>query len=151
MTHPRIQAIAATWRSLSSRERGLLLGLSALLVATALFSLIWQPQQQRLASAQERYQQQRMLAAQLQQTLPPRQAQPRGEQPLSLRISESILAAGLQLQHIDSDHDGLSLTLNGDVMLLLSWLDRMEREGAELQALVLEKRGGGLEAQVRLK
>jgi general secretion pathway protein M len=48
-------------------------------------------------------------------------------------------------------NDLLRLTLSGDAMTLLPWLDRIERDGIALQSLTLEKRDVVLEARMVLR
>ncbi|VVN45171.1 hypothetical protein PS862_00412 [Pseudomonas fluorescens] len=141
----------AAWQRMSTREQRLLSAMGVFILAALAFTLIWQPARQRLETVERQYQQQLTLAAQLQQ------AQPRGNipvainQPLSLRASESITAAGLELHQMDTDNDLLRLTLSGDAKALLQWLDRTERDGVALQSLTLEKRDAVLEARVVLR
>ena len=70
---------------------------------------------------------------------------------MSLRISESVAAAGLEMHQMDAENDLLRLTLSGDAKVLLQWLDRAERDGALVQSLTLEKRDARLEARVVLR
>lgn len=140
----------AAWHRISRREQQLLQALSMFLLLVLAFSLIWQPTRQRIDTAERHYQQQRMLAVQLQKV------QPQGgsavvSQPLSLQISESAAAAGLDLAQMETDHEVLRLALSGEAKALLHWLDRVEHDGATLQALTLEKRDSVLEARVVLK
>ncbi|HCS42972.1 MAG TPA: type II secretory protein PulM [Pseudomonas sp.] len=141
----------AAWQRMSTREQRLVSLMGVFILAVAAFSWIWQPTRQRLETVERQYQQQLTLAAQLQQ------AQPRGhipvatDQPLSLRASESVTAAGLELHQMDADNDLLRLTLSGDAKALLQWLDRTERDGIALQSLTLEKRDAVLEARVVLR
>ena len=139
------------WQRLSRREQYLLGGLAAFVLSIAAFSLIWQPTQQRLASAERHYQQQLALAAQLQQVQPRSQQHKPLEQPLALHISESVSTTGLELQQMGNDNELLRLTLSGEAITLLAWLDQLEQQGAALQALTLDKRDGLLEAQVVLR
>lgn len=136
------------WQRLSGREQRLLLILGAFVLSVAAFSLIWQPTQQRLANAERLHQQQLALVTQLQQARPRAEVPEAVNQPLSLRISESAAAAGLDIQRMDTDNDLLRLTLSGEAKGLLSWLDRTERSGVLMQSLTLEKRDAVLEAQV---
>jgi general secretion pathway protein M len=106
-------------------------------LSVAAFSLVWQPTQQRLMTAERQYQQQLALAARLQQARPSSHRPTPVDQPLSLRISESAATAGLELQQMDSDNDLLRLTVS-DAMTLLPWLDRIERDGIALQSLILK-------------
>lgn len=136
------------WQRLSIREQRLLLAVGVFLLVVAAISLIWQPARQRLETVERRYQQQLALAAQLQRAQPRSTVAVVTDQPLSLRISESAAAAGLELHQMDADNDLLRLTLSGDAKTLLQWLDRAERDGAVMQSLVLEKRDAVLEARV---
>jgi general secretion pathway protein M len=140
-----------TFQRLSLREQRLLWALGIFMLSVLAFTLIWQPAQQRLVIAERQYQQQLALAAQLQQAQPRSQTPDFADQPLSLRISESVAAAGLELHQMDSADDQLRLTLSGDAMALLPWLDRLERDGSALQSLTLETRDGLLEARVVLR
>lgn len=136
------------WQRISVREQRLLLALGAFLLLVVGFSLIWQPTRQRLETVERQYQQQLGLVAQLQR------AQPRGDvpvdssQPLSLRISDSATAAGLDIHQMETGTDALRLTLSGDAKGLMQWLDGVERDGVALQSLTLEKRDAVLEARV---
>jgi len=138
------------WQRLSLRERCLLLMLGAFALGVAAFSLVWQPTQQRLATAERQHHQQLALAAQL-QLARPRSARKAVAQPLSLHVSESATEAGLELHQVNTDGDQLRLSLSGDAKVLLAWLDRIERNGTVLQSLTLEKRNAVLEARVVLR
>lgn len=136
---------------LSLRDQRLVLALGIFVASVAAFSLVWQPMQQRLATAERQYQQQLALAVQLQQARPGSHVPEAVDQPLSLRISESAATAGLELHQMDSDDELLRLTLSGDAKALLSWLDHIERDGVALQSLILEKRAAMLEARIVLR
>ncbi|MBV6824389.1 type II secretion system protein GspM [Pseudomonas sp. PD9R] len=151
MKQTRLKTAAAMWQRLSLREQRLVLALSIFVLGVTAFSLIWQPTQQRMAIAERQHHQQLALVAQLQQALPRSHIPAPVTQPLSLRISESVTAAGLELQQMDSDNDLLRLTLSGEAKVLLSWLDHIERDGVALQSLTLEKRDTVLEARVVLR
>ena len=141
----------AAWQRLSIRERRLILAMGAVVLGVAAFSLIAQPVRQRLSVVERQYQQQVTLADQLQQAQPQHAVARVSDQPLSLHISDSATAAGLELQQMDTDSDLLRLTVSGDVTRLLQWLDHAERNGAALQSLTLEKRDTLLEARVVFK
>lgn len=138
----------AVWLRLSLREQRLLLIVGVFLAGVAAFSLIWQPGRQRLEVVERQYQQQLALAAQLQRARPSVVVT---DQPLSLRISESVAAAGLELDQMEADSDLLRLTLSGDAKRVLEWLDGVEREGALVESMVLEKRDLVLEVRVVLR
>ena len=139
------------WRRISVREQRLLQVLGAFLLAVVAFSLIWQPNRQRLETVERQYQRQAELAAQMQRASPRNHVPADSGQPLSLRISESAAAAGLEIRQMDSDSDLLRLTLNGNAQPLIQWLDVMERNGVALQSLTLEKRDDVLEVQLVLR
>lgn len=145
------KAVILRWQRLSVREQWALRVLGVFVLSAAPFNLIWQPVQQRLAIAERQYQNQLALATQLQLARPHSSIPEPTEQPLSLRLSESAATAGLELHQMDTDNDLLRLTLSGDAKALLSWLDQIEREGAALQSLTLEKRDTALNAQVVLR
>jgi general secretion pathway protein M len=139
------------WRRTSTREQQLLLVLGVFLLTVVAFSLIWQPTRQRLEDVERQYQQQMALVAQLQRAQPRSHVAVDTDQPLSLRVSESATAAGLEIRQMETDSDLMRLTLNGDSQTLLQWLDGMERSGVALQSLTLEKRDDALEARLVLK
>lgn len=141
----------AAWQRLSLREQRLLLAMGAFLLAVVAFSLIWQPTRQRLETMERQHQQQLAVSAQLQRAQPRSPPPVVSHQSLSLRVSESATAAGLEIHQMDTDNDVLRLTLSGDAQALLQWLDRTERDGVTLQSLTLEKRDAVLEARVVLR
>lgn len=141
----------AKWQRLSLREQRMVLILGLFVLSVAAFGLIWQPTQQRLVVAERQHRQQMALAAQLHQAQPHTHAPGAVDQPLSLRISESVATTGLELHQMDTDNDLLRLTLSGEAKALLSWLDGLERDGVTLQSLTLEKREALLHAQVAIR
>lgn len=137
------------WRQLPARDRQLCQGLAVfLLVMFGVYGL-WLPAQQRQATAQVMYDKQWALASELQQAAP-LMAAPVFAPPLSTRLSESAASAGLEVQQFDLDADGVRITLKGDAVALLAWLNRLEHEGAEFQSITLEKREATLEARLHL-
>ncbi|MGY2198625.1 type II secretion system protein GspM [Pseudomonas gingeri] len=140
-------ALVERWQRLARRERQLLAGLGVFLLAATLFSGLWQPAQQRLEQARRLYQQRWALAAEVQRARPAT-VRATSTQPLSTRLGESALAAGLELQQLDQDGQSLRLTISGEALALLGWLDQIEQGGALLQTLSLEKRDKQLEARV---
>ncbi|NWA00391.1 type II secretion system protein GspM [Pseudomonas gingeri] len=135
------------WQRLARRERQLLIGLGIFLLAVVLFSGLWQPAQQRLTQAQRLYQHRWALAAEVQRARPAT-VRSTSSQPLSTRLGETTLAAGLELQQLDQDGQSLRVTISGEALALFGWLDQIERGGALLQTLSLEKRDKLLEARV---
>ncbi|WP_017903704.1 type II secretion system protein GspM [Pseudomonas asplenii] len=144
---PIVVLLIERWQRLARRERQWLAGLAIFLLAVLLFSGLWQPAQQRLDKAQRLYQQRLVLLAEVHKARPT-VVRADSAQPLSTRLGETARAAGLELQQLDQDGQSLRLTLSGDAMALLGWLDRIEQGGARLQSLSLEPRDERLEARV---
>lgn len=71
-------------------------------------------------------------------------------QPLSSRLSESAASAGLQVQQFDVDTQRLRISLSGNAMAVLAWLNRIEQEGAEFESLSLEKSAQALQVQLQI-
>ena len=143
----RIRAWRDGWQQLSRRDRQLCLLLGVFLLGVFSVYGLWQPAQQRLATAQTLYLKNLALAAEVQRARPT-QTLTVFEQPLSTRLSESAAAAGLNVQQFEVDAQVLRITLNGDAQAVLNWLARIEQEGASFETLSLEKRDQSLEAQL---
>lgn len=143
----RIESTLNTWKALSLRERCLLNGAALLVLGGLSYSLLWQPTQQRLASAERHYQQQLTLASQL-RSAQPQWSEVANTKPLPARISERAAAAGLELQQMEVENDQVRLTLIAEAHVLLTWLADLEHDGVALQMLSLEKRDQLLEARV---
>ncbi|EJL02272.1 MULTISPECIES: type II secretion system protein GspM [Pseudomonas] len=143
------RGLMQAWGRLSRRERGLLLGLAALVWVAVGYTSIWQPTRQRLDIAERQYRQQAELSARIQRAEPVRDMSA-ATRPLSVRASDSATAAGLDMAEMQIDGDSLRLTVSGDASRLLHWLDQHERDGTALQSLSLEARDGVLEARVVL-
>jgi general secretion pathway protein M len=136
------------WKRMSTREQRLVLVLSIFLLGVTAYNLIWQPTRQRLQAVERQYHQQLALATQLHIAQPRNSITVTANQPLSLRLSESAAAAGLEIHQMETDDDQLRLTLSGEAKVLMQWLDSVEHEGVVLQSLTLEKRDTVLEARV---
>jgi general secretion pathway protein M len=139
------------WQRISAREQRLLQVLGGLLLLVLVFTLIFQPTRKRLETVERQYQQQMGLAAQLQRAQPRSQTAVATDQPLSLRISESVTLAGLEIRQMESEGELLRLTLDGDAQTLMKWIDDVERDAVALQSLTLENREGVLQAQMVLR
>ena len=141
--------LGRSWQRLEARDRRMLVLLAAVLLAVLLWQGVWQPAQSRLEGAERRYQQQWALARQIGAAIPQRS---RAATPIRpAHVSEAVAAAGLELEQLDVDGRVLRLTLRGDALALLTWLEGMERSGAILQSLALEKRATQLEARLGLE
>ncbi|WP_191489884.1 type II secretion system protein GspM [Pseudomonas sp. FEN] len=140
-------AFTQRWQGLGQRDRRMLVGLGVFLLMVTLFSGLWQPAQQRLERGERLYQQRLLLAAEVQRAQPASH-RPSPSRSLSTRLSETVAAAGLELQQLDQDGQSLRVTISGNAVALLQWLDQTEQSGAVLQSLSLEKRDLLLVAQV---
>jgi general secretion pathway protein M len=138
------------WQRLSRREQRLLQMLGGFLLVVLAFALIWQPTRQRLEVVERHYQRQMSLAVQLQMALP-RSHVVVPDQPLTLRISESLNSTGLEIRQMEAEGELLRLSLEGDAHTLMTWIDGVERSAVALQSLTLEKRDKVLQAQMVLR
>ncbi|MFJ5298120.1 type II secretion system protein GspM [Pseudomonas sp. NPDC088368] len=131
--------MAERWRGLSERDRRVL-GVSGVFVlGVFLIKGVWLPTQQRLETAERNYHQNLLLAGRMKRASP--EPLSRITQPLSRHVSDSAGAAGLDLSALDNDNQQLRVTLKGDAKAVLDWLIRLERDGARVQSLTLEKHG----------
>ncbi|NWA64574.1 type II secretion system protein GspM [Pseudomonas reactans] len=135
------------WKALSARDRVLLKGLAVFLLTVLALQALWLPSRQRMDDAQQGYQQQRLLAQQVQQARPLR-AVSVASRPSASAINESAEAAGLDVQQIEVQGEQLRLTISGEAQALLAWLVQMERDAGAFQMLILEKRERRLEARL---
>ncbi|QHF42641.1 hypothetical protein PspS35_02130 [Pseudomonas sp. S35] len=138
-----------TWRALSPRDRFLLGVLATFLIGVLLFHTLWQPSRQRMASAERHYQQQQVLAQQVQRAQPQR-AGATAVQPSASTINDSAEAAGLKVDHVEVQSERLRLTVSGEATALLGWLAALERDAGAFEGLTLEKRDNRLEARLEL-
>lgn len=137
------------WRQLPGRDRQLLGMLGVFLLAVLAFYGFWQPASQRWDTAQALYSRAVLQAAQVQLARPTLAAKG-GEQPLATRLSESAASAGLNVQQFEMDARVLRITLSGDAVAVLGWLERIEQEDARFESVRLEKRDLSLQAQLQL-
>lgn len=141
--------LVGPWSRLGPRDRRMLVLLAAVLLAVLLWQGLWQPAQVRLAVAERQFQQHWELAREI-STASPQSS--RASAPVGpAQVSETVAAAGLELEQLNVDASLVRLTLRGDPLALLTWLEGMERRGAILQNLVLEKRAAQLEASLGLE
>lgn len=141
--------LVGPWSRLGPRDRRMLVLLAAVLLAVLLWQGLWQPAQVRLAGAERQFQQHWELAREI-STASPQSS--RASAPVGpAQVSETVAAAGLELEQLNVDASLVRLTLRGDPLALLTWLEDMERRGAILQNLVLEKRAAQLEASLGLE
>ncbi|MNJ23542.1 General secretion pathway, M protein [compost metagenome] len=145
-----LSTLSGLWVRQSRRERYLLSGLAVFLLATLAYSLAWQPAQARLVQAEHRYLQQRALALDVQRAQPAR-ARWTASQPLSVQVSERAAEAGLELHQLDLEGDQLRMTVSGDALALLAWLEQTEQQGGQLQSLLLTKQDKRLQARLVLE
>lgn len=146
---PLSTLLAGPWSRLGARDRRMLVVLAAVLLAVLLWQGLWRPAHVRLEVAERRYQQQWALAREISTAMPQSGRVSASVGPA--QVSESAAAAGLELEQLNLDGNVLRLTLRGDALAVLTWLEGMERRGATLQSLVLEKREAQLEASLGLQ
>lgn len=137
------------WRQLPRRDRQLCGVLAVFLSVVFGFYSVWQPAQQRLTAAQTLYAQHVVQAAEVQRAQPAQTAKVHS-QPLSTRLSQSATSAGLNVQQFEMDTQRLRITLSGNALAVLEWLNRIEQEGAQLESLTLEKNDQTLEAHLQI-
>lgn len=135
------------WCQLPLRDRQLCAALVVFLLGVFGFYGLWQPAEQRLQAAQALYLKRLAQAAEVQQARPVR-ALKTFDQPLTTRLSESAASAGLDVQQFEVQAEVIRLTLSGEAIAVLNWLNGVEQDGASFQSLVLEKREPNLEARL---
>lgn len=136
------------WQALAPRDRALLKGLGVFLLAVVFFQALWQPARHRMASAEAHYQQQRLVAEQVQSAR--QQGAPVPRRPSVATLNTRAEAAGLEVEQVEVEGERLRLTLHGQASALLQWLAQLEREAGAFNGLTLEKRGTRLEARIEL-
>lgn len=141
--------LGGPWTRLGARDRRMLVLLAVVLLAVMLWQALWQPAQMRLEGAQRQYHQHWGLAREMAAAIPRRSHADAPVRPA--QVSETVAAAGLELEQLNVDGSLARLTLRGDALALLTWLEGMERRGVTLQNLVLEKRVAQLEATLGLE
>lgn len=148
------------WQALQPREQRSLILLTAFVVATLFYLLLWQPAQQRVSEAKAYFQQERELHAYLEQNTELAR-QMSGSSPVILAPEElqGLVTAtaqqhGLAIESLDSSGDGsLQVTLpNVSHATLLRWFDELQAAGAALAEVSLGRAGEGrVNARARLR
>ena len=137
------------WQHLARRDRQLCAVLAVFLLAVFGVYGLWLPAQQRLEGAQALYFKNVALADQIQRARPASAAKV-SDQPLASRLSESAAGSGLNVEQFELDTGGVRISLNGDAVAVLGWLNRIEQEGARFASLSLEKRDRSLQARLQI-
>lgn len=127
---PRLrQHVLGHWRRLAKREQRALQGLALFSGATLFYLLLWQPQQQALQRAEQRFIEVTDLHQQLQQlpaTLP-------------VHATPAITAEAMPgLLARSSSQAGLNLALEGPLSSLISWIDQLEQQQVQVQSFSIE-------------
>lgn len=141
--------IRERWQQLPRRDRQLCGVLAVFLLVVLSVYGLWLPAQQRLSTAQTLYTKHLAQAGDVQRALPA-PALKTYDQPLTTRLSESAAGAGLSVQQFETDAQMLRITLSGDAISVLNWLNRIEQEGADFERVSLEKRDSSLQAQLHI-
>ena len=137
------------WQHLSRRDRQLCGGLAVFLLVVFCAYGLWLPAQQRLVAAQGLHLKNVALADEVQRARPASAAQDSG-QPLAARLSESAASSGLNVEQFELDAGVVRITLSGDAVAVLGWLNRIEQQGARFESLSLEKRDSSLQARLQI-
>ncbi|WXL24668.1 type II secretion system protein GspM [Ectopseudomonas mendocina] len=130
------------WQRLAKREQQALLGLALFFALVGFYRLIWQPQEQALERARDRFSEVSLLQQQLQQL--PLDASSNDESALSPstlpgHIARSSNLAGLNLERMDNETpERISLSLEGPLNNLIQWIDQLEQKQVHVTALSLE-------------
>lgn len=137
------------WLNLPPRDRQLCGVLAVFLLLVFSVYGLWLPAQQRLDTARSLHLKQVALAGEVRQALPG--AAPRiSDQPLASHLSDSAAGSGLNVEQFELDAGVVRITLSGDAITLLGWLNRIEQEGASFESLSLEKRDISLQARLQI-
>ena len=137
------------WQQLSHRDRQLCGALAVFLLVVFCVYGLWLPAQQRLKATQALYFKNAALADEIQRARPTSVSRV-SDQPLASRLSESAAGSGLNVEQFELDTGGVRISLNGDAVAVLGWLNRIEQEGARFASLILEKRDSSLQARLQI-
>lgn len=129
------------WQRLAKREQRALQALTVFAGLTSLY-LLWQPQQQALAQAEQRYTEETQLLHDLQQ-LPASPSSLRGPvisgDALPGMLARSSSQAGLNLERMDQEDQGrVNLSLEGPLNGLISWIDQLEQQHVSVLSFSIE-------------
>jgi len=138
-------ALKRHWDALQARERLALSIMVAVLVCLAAWQLLWQSSRDHLAQAHEHYRAQLALASQAARAQAWQAGSGTAQALLPSHLSDSAMAAGLQIKHLQIDGDTQRMTLAGDTDALLGWLHLMQQQGLRIESLVLEVEGAVLQ------
>ncbi|MDF2396077.1 general secretion pathway protein GspM [Pseudomonas sp. 3MA1] len=129
------------WQRLATREQRALQALTVFAGLTGLY-LLWQPQQQALAQAEQRYTEETQLLHDLQQ-LPASTSSLRGPaisgDALPGMLARSSSLAGLNLERMDQEDEGrVNLSLEGPLNGLITWIDQLEQQHVSVLSFSIE-------------
>lgn len=127
-------------KQLSRRDRLMLVVLAAFLLGVFAWYGLWEPSQKRLVAAEALYLKHYDLA-EIMELSEPDPIEFDYDQPLSTRLSEMSKKTRFEFKQFDVEADVIRMTLNGNALHLLYWLEDIERSGAKIQSFTLEKLG----------
>lgn len=135
------------WRALAPRDRLSLTCLALFVLLVLLYLTLWQPAQQRLASARSAFETQRELHAYLQSRAPlARSLASRPQvsvEPARLQglVTASAGSQGLSIERLDSDSGGaLQVSVQpAPFAQLLRWLAALEAQGVQIAEAGLDR------------
>ncbi|WOE77417.1 type II secretion system protein GspM [Pseudomonas protegens] len=129
------------WQRLAKREQRAVQALVLFAGLTSLY-LLWQPQQQALALAEQRYTEETQLLLDLQR-LPVSTSALRGPvisgDALPGMLARSSSQAGLNLERMDQEDEGrVNLSLEGPLNGLITWIDQLEQQQVAVLSFSIE-------------
>lgn len=127
-------------KRLSRRDRLMLVVLTAFLMGVFAWYGLWQPAQRRLAAAEALYLKHYDLA-EIMKYAEPDPAEFDYDQPLSTRLSEMNKKTNFEFKQFEVEAEVIRMTLTGNALHLLYWIEDTERNGAKIQSFTLQKLG----------
>ncbi|CAI3810324.1 hypothetical protein GLGCALEP_06163 [Pseudomonas sp. MM221] len=135
------------WERVSCRSRLVLQGAAWAVLLLALWQWGWVDSRRQLQQAERSLADEMMLGRQL-QAVSATPIRGRSQQVSPGRLSEQAQAAGLRVLGMETREGRVDVQLEGEPDAVLRWLHQVEREGAQLAELQLQRSSNLL--QVRL-
>ncbi|MDT9644397.1 type II secretion system protein GspM [Pseudomonas sp. JV245A] len=130
------------WHRLAKREQRALKGLTLFSALTGAYLLLWQPQQQALQLAEQRFieaTQLQRLILQLHAGKPASPVTAISAEALPGMLARSSSQAGISLERMDNEAPGrVSLALEGPLTGVIAWVDELEQKQVDVLAFSIE-------------